>query len=38
MIGKYNPTYFCSGDITKIENYDKAIADDTHRYGFYIIG
>lgn len=29
MIGKCNPTYFCNGDITKIENYDKAIADQT---------
>lgn len=32
MISKFNPTYFCNGDITKIENYDKAIADQVQMW------
>lgn len=45
MINKYNAKHFCrEGELTKIENYDKAIADETqtwechHRLGLTLDG
>ena len=32
MINEYIAKRFCKEDLTKIENYDKAIADTTHTW------